>query len=321
MLSAVTPKDPAHPVNKPPLGITAGSDLDAIADRLLAWEDANRFQGGAFPFYCVYLFDVFNLTGMFLGGEVEECGDSHRMIPFVDDLNRIDLRFNPDCAVADRLRRIVTHLRQRCGDRILISASAIAGNLDVLDAIRGSTQLLTDLIDDPEGVHRCLNQIDHAVAQELDFFADLYDFETYGSVCRHGMYSSGKVGVPQCDFGYMIGPDHFSRFAYPYLKREFARLDGVCYHLDGIGNLPNLEPLCADPNLHLIQWVPGTGHDHEDWSWLREKIDGLGKGQMLHGNIQDFEHWYANHRAPYQYWSIHGSSTDAITACLNQLSV
>ncbi len=35
MLSAVVPKDPANPVDKPKLGITRKTDIDALADHLL----------------------------------------------------------------------------------------------------------------------------------------------------------------------------------------------------------------------------------------------------------------------------------------------
>jgi hypothetical protein len=319
MLCAVLPKDPAHPVPKPYIGITWKTDLDALATNLLRWDESNDFLGGALPFYCVYLFDVYNFIGAFLGGKVEECGDSHHMIPFVTDLDTAQLVFDSEAEVASRLRRITAYLRDRCGDRILISASAIGSNLDALEAIRGSTQLLLDLEDNAQGVHRCLAQIDAAAERLLAFHAELYDFDTYGSVCRHGLYSAGRVGVPQCDFGYMIGPERFREFAFPYLQQEFARLNGVCYHLDGIGNLPNLELLCRDPNLHLIQWVPGTGHDQDDWSWLREKIDALGKGEMAYGTIRDFERWYAAHTAPWQYWNICNSTAEDITACLRNL--
>jgi hypothetical protein len=319
MLCAALPGDPARPVRKPPLGMTSKTDLDALAADLLRWEESTVFLGGALPFYCVYFFDIYNLLGAFLGGQVEACGDSHRMVPFVADLDTAELVFNPRAEVADRLKRVVAQLRERCGDRVLISASAVGSNLDALEAVRGSTQLLLDLEDNAPGVHRCLAQIDAAAAQLLDFHAESYDFNTYGSVCRHGMYTAGRVGVPQCDFGYMIGPERFRDFAFPYLQREFARLDGVCYHLDGIGNLPNLELLCGEPRLHLIQWVPGTGHERDDWSWLREKIDSLGKGQMLRGTVGDFERWYATHTAPWQYWTLGGSTADEIAACVRNL--
>jgi hypothetical protein len=81
----------------------------------------------------------------------------------------------------------------------------------------------------------------------------------------------------------------------------------------------NLELLCGDPNLHLIQWVPGTGHDHDDWSGLREQINALGKGQILGGTIRDFERWFSTHTAPCQYWNIHGSTPVDIAACLRNL--
>jgi hypothetical protein len=321
MLCAALPRDPACPVRKPPIGITAATDLDALADDLLRWEQSTIFFGGALPFYCVYLFDVYNLLGACFGGRVEACGDSHHMIPFLDDLETGSLVFRPDADVIRRLQRIVSHLRDRCGDRILISASAIGSNLDTLEAVRGSTPLLMDLVDNPAGVHRCLSIIDDAAAQLLEVHAALYDFGVYGSICRHGMYTAGRVGVPQCDFGYMIGPERFREFAFPYLQREFSRLDGVCYHLDGIGNLPNLERLCTDPRLHLIQWVPGAGHGHDDWSWLHEKIDALGKGQILQGDVDAFERWRTAHGAPWLYWVLAGSTADEITGCLRNLGM
>lgn len=320
MLCARLPKDPANPVPKPPLGLTDKTDVDALARALLRWEDATVFLGGALPFYCVYLFDAYNMLGAALGGGVEACGDSHRMIPFVSDLDTAVLRWNPDAPVVARLSRIAARLRELCGDRVLISASAIGSNLDALEAVRGSTQLLLDLEDNPGGVHRCLDRIDDAAAEMLDFHAALYDFEAFGSICRHGMYSAGRVGVPQCDFGYMIGPARFMEFALPSLRREFSRLNGVCYHLDGIGNLPNLEALCGEPGLHLIQWVPGTGRERDDWSALRERIDALGKGQILGGRIEDFERWRASHAAPWQFWTISGASAADFGACLRNLT-
>lgn len=319
MLCAALPADEGRRVPKPPLGITSRTDIDALAAALLRWEEATVFLGGALPFYCVYLFDAYNLLGACLGGEVEECGDSHRMIPFLEDLDTAELVFDPGSPAARRLERVATQLQDRCGDRILVSAPAIGGNLDTLEAVRGSTALLLDLEDNPRGVHRCLAQIDAAAGRLLEFHSGLFDFGARGSICRHGMYTPGRVGVPQCDFGYMIGPQRFREFALPCLRREFARLDGVCYHLDGIGNLPNLEALCDEPGLHLVQWVPGAGHDHDDWSWLREKIDRLGKGQILTGTVAEFERWFAAHTSPWQYWVFGDATAGDIAACLRNL--
>lgn len=318
-LCVVVPKDPANPVAKPPLGITRKTDIDALCDQLLAWEQNNHFLGGAIPFYCVYLFDAYNILGLFLGGQVEGVGDSYHMIPFVDDLDSAEIHFDPDAEVAHRLRKIVDQIRDRVGEKILISGQSISANLDTLEAIRGSERLLVDLIDNPAGVHRCLDLVDQAAAEELAFFAELYDYETYGCIARHGMYHRGLVSVPQCDFGYMIGPDHFREFAYPYLSREFARLDGVCYHLDGVGNLPNLELLCSDENLHIIQWVAGAGQEGKDWSWLIPKIDQLGKGQLLGGTMERFDHMVESRQSPWLYWMGRSESVEEVNARLKDI--
>ncbi|MCK5843289.1 MAG: hypothetical protein KAG97_01195 [Victivallales bacterium] len=322
MLNAAVPKDRGRVVAKPALGITAETDIDVLADSLLQWAGSNEFLGGALPFYCVYLFDIYNLPAACLGGEVVDAGSNcYHMIPFIDDLDAAELELDLNCGVLKRIESIVARLKERCGNDILISASAVGGNLDALEAARGSTDLLMDLYDNPAGVHRCLLQMDDVSSKILDYFSELYHFETFGSVCRHGLYSRGRIGVPQCDFGYMIGPDSFAEFAMPYLRREFARLDGVCYHLDGVGNLPNLEILCAESNLHLIQWVPGTGHDGKDWTSVFEDADKLGKGSLNGGTVAGFEKWYETHKASWQCWNIYVESVDEFLACLKNLGV
>lgn len=318
MLSAVLPKDPANPVDKPKLGITHKTDIDALADHLLEWARTNAFLGGAIPFYCIYIFDVYSVTGALMGAEVRASGNSHSMVPFLDELDPDKIQLHPDGPVADRIRSIAARLKERCGEELLIFGNSINGNLDALEAIRGNSRLLMDLYDNPDGVHSCLDACDRVVAEILDMYADIYEFEKFGCICRHGMYNRGKVSVPQCDFGYMISPDHFEEFAYPYLAREFERLDGVCYHLDGIGNLPNLELLCSDPNLHIIQWVPGAGKSREDWTHVYEKTNKLGRGCMRSGSIQSFESWYENHKAPFEYWNIKTDSADEFNKCLEK---
>ena len=49
-----------------------------------------------------------------------------------------------------------------------------------------------------------------------------------------------------------------------------------------------------------------------NWSWLREKTDSLGKGQVLGGNIRDFKAWHEKHKSPWQYWYIYSDKPDDI---------
>lgn len=306
MINAIVPKQGVDAVSKPLLGITAETDLDGLCDQLLAWEDTHDFLGGAIPYYCVYFFDIFSVMGQVLGGHVERTSDGTgvHMIPFVDDLDNAKLEFQFDAPFISRLKNTVQYLKERLGDKVLVTCDCFtAWNLDTLDAIRGSTRLLMDLYDNPGGVHNCLRQIQAASLHLIELFAEIFDYDTYGSICRHGLYNRGLVGTPQCDFGYMIGPDMFNEFALPYFKQEFDLLDGVCYHLDGMGNLPNWKVLCEQENLHLIQWVPGVGNGGKDWSELFDNIAGSGKGIMFGGGTPDsIRHAIDKYKTKWLYW-------------------
>lgn len=284
MINAIIPKPGVKATPKPPLGITEETDIDALCDQLLAWENTHDFLGGAIPFYCVYFFDIYSVMGSFLGGQVERSttGNSVHMLPFVDDLENAELKFRHDAPLINRFKETVKYLKNRLRDKVLVTCDCFTGgNLDTLEAIRGSTKLLIDLYDNPEGVHHCLRQIQSANQHVVELFTEIFEYERYGSICRHGLYNRGKISVPQCDFAYMIDPEMFNQFALPYLKQEFDQLDGVCYHLDGVGNLPNWKVLCGQDNLHLIQWVPGEGNDKTDWSGLFKDIANAGKGLLF----------------------------------------
>jgi hypothetical protein len=83
----------------------------------------------------------------------------------------------------------------------------------------------------------------------------------------------------------MIGPAMFREFCAPYLRQEFASLDASEYHLDGPDAIKHLEALCAIPEMQVVQWQPGSGKgEAQDWTWLFQKIDALGKGQILGGS-------------------------------------
>jgi hypothetical protein len=57
-------------------------------------------------------------------------------------------------------------------------------------------------------------------------------------------------------------------------------VDHVMYHLDGPGALQHLDTLLSLPNLHGIQWVPGSGEAgpaHPKWRPLLRRIIAAGK--------------------------------------------
>jgi len=166
--------------------------------------------------------------------------------------------------------------------------ACVSCNLDYLAHIRPQTQVMMDFFDNPDGVHRVLRQLQSVYDEIIAEQRRLFEVDTWGSVTRHGLYSTGLTAVPQCDFAFNIGKEHFDEFVLPYLTHECDALDDVEYHLDGPGNLAHLDSVCSIRSIDVIQWVAGSGEaQRQDWSGLYDDITARGKGLWLGARIAD----------------------------------
>ena len=282
MISAVIPKPGVEPVEKPEY--TAGRDgrHGPVIDQLLRYAETHEFIGEAIPFF--YLEFAADHFSALLGANLHFREDGHGYgwaEPFVRDWDDHEIRFRREGEWWQRTVEFAQALRARCDGKLMIAAPTLVASLDSLSAIRGPQNLLLDLVTQPEKVHRALEQVTRAHGEILDALSELLDFPTYGSINRHGMYTRGRIAIPQCDFSCMISPAMFREFEVPYLRQEMARLDAVEYHLDGPGAIQHLPALCEIADLDIVQWVPGSGAgEAQDWTWLYQRIDQLGKGQV-----------------------------------------
>lgn len=285
LVGSVIAKPGVSPVDPP--GYTSGfsGDFEPVIDRILAWAQTHEFLGEAIPFY--YLEFGPDHFSSFLGGDLHyhnESGATSWLVPFVEDWDESEIRFRPDSYWWRRTVDFIRALRARTDGKLLIASPTLVAGLDCLAAIRGQEKLAMDLVEQPEAIDRALVAVRKAYAEILDALAVELDYETWGSISRHGFYSPGRTNVPQCDFSCMISPDMFARFELPCLEHETRELDHSVYHLDGQEALHHLEALCSLPELDVIQWQPGAGKGQlVDWTDLHRKIDSLGKGQLLGG--------------------------------------
>lgn len=317
MVVANVPKPGCEPVSPPPWGALCHQTPEEVGRQLLAWARSHDFAGGAVPAYVVSIRTGF--VAQLLGADLEVCGDSAKVVPCVDDLDTAELRFDPDGPAWRRFVDYARRLQDYCAGEVLICAPCLGGNLDLLDGLRGTTELLLDLIDNPAGVHRCLRQLD-AIYGELIARADeLFHVAELGTANRHGMYCRGRTAIPQCDFSCMISPDMFREFAIPYLQSEMRRLNGVEYHLDGPDAICHLEAVCELPEVHLIQWVPGAGNERRDWTALFDRIDELGKGQLRGGGRAAFEAARTRYVSPWLYWMMGGTPAVEVNALTREI--
>jgi 5-methyltetrahydrofolate--homocysteine methyltransferase len=321
MVWSVLPKPGVIPVQKPPYASGHDGRFEPVIDQLLAWAASHEFLADAIPFY--YLEFAASHFAALLGADIRYHDDGHGfgwVVPFVEDWDSVELRFRPESQWWARTAAFAQELRRRCEGRLLIAAPTLVANLDALEAVRGAQNLLIDLVDRPDAVHRALEQVTLAHQEILDALADLLDFRTWGSITRHGMYSTGRVGVPQCDFSCMISPEMVREFLLPYLRLEIEHYDGAEYHLDGPGAIPHLEAICSIEKLGVIQWIAGSGEPStRDWTWLFERIDALGKGAILSGDSQAVQRQWRTCKSRRLYFQLQAASRAEVDDCLQCL--
>lgn len=320
MVAATMPKAGCEPVQKPPYAAGAVGQFDPVVDQVMRWAESYEFIADAIPSYSVE-FGADHFAAL-LGADLSfhEGDPGSWAVPFLTDVADADIRFRPEGKWWQRTVEFVQALRKKCDGALLLSTPTMNANLDALAAIHGVENLLMSMVDNPDAVHRALTQITKAHGDVLNAFADLFGFAEYGSINRHGMYARGCINVPQCDFSCMISTDMFREFAVPYLREEMRRYDGVEYHLDGPGALKHLEALCEIEDLDVIQWVPGTGNsEKEDWTWLEQRIDNLGKGLLRYADLNQLKKIHRESRSRSQFVFTWAASRTEIEDCVAEL--
>ena len=255
-------------------------DLGPVLDRIEAWAETHEFLGEAIPFY--YLEFAADHFSTLLGADLSFPGDGGGWpVHFVTNWETADLSFKKNGKWWKRTVEMAEAIKKRFGDNIMIASPTLVANLDALVAAHGANELLLELIDQPDLIKKALDQVIKSHGEILDAFDGLFEFNRLGSITRHGIYSRGRINVPQCDFSCMLSGEMFREFVLPSLKVEMERLTHAEYHLDGPDAVRHLEDLCSIEKLEVIQWQCGAGNEKKDWSWLHEKIDQLGKGQIM----------------------------------------
>ena len=167
----------------------------------------------------------------------------------------------------------------------LISMPDLAGNMDVLAALRGSQELLVDFLAEDEAVIReCLDRIQRMWEAGLE--------ETYKIVedCNHGgstigwlrTWAPGLHGQIQCDISVMFSNDIYEKYARRELEKQSGFLEYPLYHFDGMEQIRHLDTLLSVEKLRMIQWTSVVGQPSPlQFIDQLKKIQEKGKGLFL----------------------------------------
>ena len=170
--------------------------------------------------------------------------------------------------------------------RFFTSVTDIGGTYDIIASLRGTQDLLTDLLDYPDEVKAYAAQLRPVWMDYFQHYARRAIARQGGQTCWMPIWSDTPWYPLQCDFSAMLSPEMFEEFVLPDLRWQTERMDRSVYHLDGPGELFHVKHLLSLPRLNAIQWTSGSGAEDiadERWFGLYEEIQAAGKGLVLLG--------------------------------------
>lgn len=323
LMQLTVPKDPAV-VPEHPVYLTGIFDdkFEEMLDQLLRWGEAHHFLGEDIPKY-ILEFGPDHFTAL-LGANLEYSAEQETSwaVPFVTDWADYEPEFDRNGYWWEKTMTCLEKARTKLEGRMLVAPPTILANLDCLAALRGSNDLLMDLVLNPKEIHRVLDKVTGLHDELLDIYADVLDFDTWGCINRFGGYlSKGKMCRPQSDISCTVSADMFDQFLAPYLRREAAAMDRAMYHLDGVDAIRHLDTLGPMEEIDMIQFVPGAGHYDEDWRELYDRIDSYGKGQYFYrSNVPFLKEAVTRYKDPRQLHRIDGLGLDEARRILDTIS-
>ena len=283
---------PLRPTAAPQLTQATCADFrwtpEQIVDAMDARFSSEEYLGYAFPWLSM---DVFGpgVLAAFCGAKLDTSTGRVWFLPQEKKaLEDIHVKYDPENVWAKRIKAIYRAGMERWDGSVAMGIPDLGGVLDVAATFRGSEDLLMDLIDQPEEVHRLIGEIEQAWYEAYTDLAAVLDGQ---GVYTHwsGLLSRRPSYITQCDFCYMIGNPMFREFVLETLRRDTEKLDHVIYHLDGVGQLRHLEDVLGLEKLDAVQWVPGDGQPSEGhWPEVYRHIRDAGKGFMFGGGVEDF---------------------------------
>ncbi|MBN2308908.1 MAG: hypothetical protein JXR94_08065 [Candidatus Hydrogenedentes bacterium] len=219
-----------------------------------------------------------NCLALYLGCKGVDMKDTVWCEPFIEDPESAQFAYDPDNFYWDFTLRLAREQLRIGKGKFLLQFPDLIEAIDTLAAMRGSQELLMDLVERPEWIHRCMRTLTDLYFRYYDVLYDLLRDEAGGSYWW--AWAPGRMAKFQCDFSAMISPDMFGEYMVPVLNEMCERVSYCMYHWDGPGAIPHLDHILSIPSLDMVQWTAGAGNPGTDdprWWPLYHRIVDAGK--------------------------------------------
>ena len=209
-----------------------------------------------------------------------------------EELDPSRLVFDPESPILKKELETVRYLSENGMGKYFVSLPDNCGCIDALAHLRGSEQLMLDMLDSPDEVEECIHKIVGAWKVTTKQFCDAI-YKNNEDGCCHGWMNSWSPCTHQqlqVDFSVMISTDMYEKFALPELVATSESLGRAIYHLDGQEQIRHLDYILSVPNIRMIQWTPVAGQPRTSThiETLR-RIQKSGRGLVLFPEIDEVE--------------------------------
>jgi len=178
---------------------------------------------------------------------------------------------------------LVTACRRLAGRSYFVGCPDLVEGLDTLAGLRGTSAILEQMIDDPDGVLRDLQAVNDIWFDVFERIYEAVNLDGEMAFCYFSLWAPGRMAKLQSDISTMISPAHFRRFVVPFIREQSQRLDFSLYHLDGVGAIRHLDAILEIDELDAVQWTSGAGEPQGGdpvWFDLYRRIRAAGKSIM-----------------------------------------
>ena len=245
---------------------------EEILRRYRAAFENTYFLGEAFPLFILDL-GAGGHAGYFNGIKYQFADNTVWFFPLEENE---PLTFSKENFLYRKTIEIAKYAVNESRGNFIVSMPDNSGNLDALAHLRGSENLLMNMITSPETVLEELKIIQKAWETMTSEVYDIVKQNNYGgsSIGWMGTYAKGLHFQLQSDISVMLSPDFFHKFVFDELKLQSDFLDYATYHLDGAEQIRFLDELLSIEKIKMIQYTCVVGQPSP-----LEKIDVLKKIQ------------------------------------------
>ena len=255
-------------------------------------EDISQTQyfGDAFPAYC----PNFGTAGhvQFLGAKPLYQYDTIWFSPILTEPDASQLIFQSDSPCVEKQLEFVRKLAALSQGKFFTGMPDNCGIIDALAELRGTQNLLIDMVENPEFVEEACHKIFDVWKETAPKFFDIiYENNDRGSIHSWMQtYTPGRHAQIQCDFSVMISKQYFDKFVLPELFSTSQFLDHTTYHLDGQEQLRHLDSILSVDRIDNIQWTSVAGQPRvSEFIPSLRKIQNSGKGLILFPKFDEAE--------------------------------